>query len=76
MSRSWLLSDKDIRGLVGPDMFGSISSRDRAIAKAQFRKLVEWEDQPCEEHGHNVFNSSNRRYCHWCQDDLRKEAGL
>ena len=40
MSRSWLLSDKDIRELVGPDMFGSISSRDRAIAKAQFRKCL------------------------------------
>ena len=44
--------------------------------KEALRKLVEWLDQDCKEHGHDVFNSSNRRYCHWCQDDLHKEAGL
>lgn len=72
----WKLTDEEIeqawRSLTGD--YVSHNDMDRAVAQAQAKKLVEWQDEPCFKHKQTRIVP--RRLCKACLQELRRQVGL
>jgi len=53
-----------------------MKQRDRAIARAAARKVVEWLFSPCKEHHLNDSTPPLRINCYICRKAIEQEVGL